>query len=213
MSKKLYDENGNVVKGAKVKKPFYKRWWFITLVAIFIIGAIGGGDDEESLKTTEAETEEVVEETEPEEIEQEPEETEQEPEEIEEVVEEEPEPEEEAVEITPEEERRLRTSLAVSLMERSFENTATIRYNEESDSITILPTDEDFAMAIMFLISGDIPMSEWYTLRDSFVEMSLSINENVGEGITISLLNPSNPDLTILTVVDGIVFYDAFDGI
>ena len=88
MSKKLYDENGNVVKGAKAKKPFYKRWWFITLVAIFIIGAIGGGDDEESLETTEAETEEVVEEQEPEEIE---EVVEEEPEEE---VEEEPEPEE-----------------------------------------------------------------------------------------------------------------------
>ena len=203
--KRLFDEDGNEVK----KKPFYKKAWF--WVIIFLLFAIGSmGDDSTSSEKASVEShkeeEVVVEETEveAEEIEEE--------EPIEEVVVE-PEPEEEAVEITPEEERQLRTSLAVSLMERSFENTATIRYNEESDSITILPTDEDFAMAIMFLISGDIPMSEWYTLRDSFVEMSLSINENVGEGITISLLNPSNPDLTILTVVDGIVFYDAFDGI
>lgn len=79
MAKKtLYDEDGNVVKGAKVKKPFYTRWWFIALVAMFIIGAISGGEDGESLETTEAETEEVVEKTEPEEAE-----------EIEEVVEEE----------------------------------------------------------------------------------------------------------------------------
>ena len=80
MSKKLYDENGNVVKGAKVKKPFYKRWWFILLVVLFIIGALGG-DDEESLETTEAETEEVVGETEPEEIEEPEEVVEEEPEE------------------------------------------------------------------------------------------------------------------------------------
>ena len=71
MSKKLYDENGNVVKGAKIKKPFYKRWWFIALVVVVIIGAIGGGDDEESLEATEAETEEVVDETESEEVEEE----------------------------------------------------------------------------------------------------------------------------------------------
>ena len=89
MSKKLYDENGNVVEGVKVKKPFYKRWWFIALVTIFIIGAIGDGDNEEVLETTEAETEEVVEETEPEEPE--------------EVVEEEP---EEEVEEEPEEENQ-----------------------------------------------------------------------------------------------------------
>ena len=68
--KKLYDEDGNVVNGAKVKKPFYKRWWFIALVAIVIIGVISGGDDEEALDTTESETEEVVEKTGPEEVEE-----------------------------------------------------------------------------------------------------------------------------------------------
>ena len=60
MNKKLYDENGNVVESVKVKKPFYKKWWFIALVAMFIIGAIGGGDVEDTTKE-EPETEEVVE--------------------------------------------------------------------------------------------------------------------------------------------------------
>ena len=46
MAKKLYDEEGNVVKGAKVKKPFYKKWWFIALVVVLVIGAFSGGDDE-----------------------------------------------------------------------------------------------------------------------------------------------------------------------
>lgn len=33
----------------KVKKPFYKRWWFIAIVAFFILGTIGNmlGDSEE----------------------------------------------------------------------------------------------------------------------------------------------------------------------
>ena len=60
MNKKLYDENRNVVENVKVKKPFYKKWWFIALVAMFIIGAIGGGDVEDTTKE-EPETEEVVE--------------------------------------------------------------------------------------------------------------------------------------------------------
>ena len=46
MAKKLYDENGNVVKGAKVKKPFYKRWWFILLVVLVIGGALADGDED-----------------------------------------------------------------------------------------------------------------------------------------------------------------------
>ena len=57
MSKKLYDENGNVVKGAKVKKPFYKRWWFILLIVLVIGGALaGGGEDTTSEEVTAEET-------------------------------------------------------------------------------------------------------------------------------------------------------------
>lgn len=212
MAKRLFDEEGNEVKGAKVKKPFYKRWWFIALVAMFIIGAIGGGDDEESLETTEAETEEVVEETEPEEIEEVVEEEPEEVDEAEEVVEE-VEVEEAEVEesISPEDERKLKTLLALAMMEENFDGLATIDYNEEQDAITIFPTDPDFANAILFLQTGDIPMDNWYELRENFAYMSEELSKNVGEGIIISLLNPSNPENTILTAVDGIVLYDAFD--
>lgn len=58
--KNLYDENGNLVKGAKVKKPFYLRWWFIALVVILVIGVFSGGDDESDATNTN-DTEEVVE--------------------------------------------------------------------------------------------------------------------------------------------------------
>ena len=61
MNKKLYDENGNVVENVKVKKPFYQKWWFIALVVVVIIGAIGGDGDEESAEVSEPETGEVVE--------------------------------------------------------------------------------------------------------------------------------------------------------
>ena len=91
--KRLFDEDGNEV--TKTKKPFYKRWWFITLVAIMIIGALVGGDEDESAEVSEPETEEVevVKETEAEELEQEPEEEVEEPEQEPEKVEREPEPE------------------------------------------------------------------------------------------------------------------------
>ena len=43
-----------MIKEGKVKKPFYKRWWFILLVIFVIIGAIGsGGDDEITSADTE----------------------------------------------------------------------------------------------------------------------------------------------------------------
>lgn len=54
--KKLFDENGNPVKG-KIKKPFYKKVWFWALVLI-LIGAFGSmvGEDEAAEPTKPAET-------------------------------------------------------------------------------------------------------------------------------------------------------------
>ena len=31
-------------KSHRIKKPIYKRWWFITLILFTIIGALGGED-------------------------------------------------------------------------------------------------------------------------------------------------------------------------
>lgn len=53
--KKLFDEHGNEVKGAKVKKPFYKKvsFWIIAIVLIFIFQAVSGGDGETADKKKE----------------------------------------------------------------------------------------------------------------------------------------------------------------
>lgn len=41
----------------KVKKPFYKKWWFILIAAFFILGAIGSAlDDGESTEEAKVET-------------------------------------------------------------------------------------------------------------------------------------------------------------
>lgn len=59
MAKKIRGEDG---KTYKVKKPFYKRWWFVAFVALIVIVALTGGDEEEntSNETTEPEIEKVV---------------------------------------------------------------------------------------------------------------------------------------------------------
>lgn len=113
--------------------------------------------------------------------------------------------------ISPEDERKIRTLLALAIMEKNFEETAIIDYDEENDAITILSKDPEFAKGIVLLQTGTYSMDNWYELRDSYVDLSEQLGNTVGEGIILSLLNPSNPDRTILTVVDGVVFYDAFD--
>ena len=54
--KRLFDEDGNEVKG-KIKKPFYKKWWFWLIVVIIIVGAVGGGNKD---KTKETDTEKTA---------------------------------------------------------------------------------------------------------------------------------------------------------
>ena len=51
MAKKIRDEHGNVYVQ---KKPFYKKIWFIVLIALFVIGALGNAlkGGESSSQTT-----------------------------------------------------------------------------------------------------------------------------------------------------------------
>ena len=39
------------VKATKIKKPFYKKWW-VWVIAILIIGAIGANGDDDNVKET-----------------------------------------------------------------------------------------------------------------------------------------------------------------
>ena len=52
----------NTNENTNVKKPFYKKWWFITIVGIVLLSAIFGSNEEENKPTTE--TPSVVETTE-----------------------------------------------------------------------------------------------------------------------------------------------------
>ena len=118
---------------------------------------------------------------------------------------------EEETEISDEDRENLLLLLALAMMEENFAGIAEIDYVSEENLITIFPIDEGFADAIMYIETGLLSKDEWYTLRDNYVGMSLSISENIGEGIVISLLNPANADNTILTVVDGVILYDVFE--
>ena len=100
MKMRKKQKDSNVVEEVKVKKPFYKRWWFIALVVFVVIGVFSedeteNGDiveeDTELVEPEVVEEVEAEEEPEPVEVVEEPVEVEEEPEPIEEAAEEEPE--------------------------------------------------------------------------------------------------------------------------
>lgn len=62
--KKLFDENGNQVRG-KIKKPFYKTVWFWILVIIVVGMATTGGDEEIATDSADDVASESIESTQP----------------------------------------------------------------------------------------------------------------------------------------------------
>lgn len=60
--KRLFDEDGNEVKG-KIKKPFYKKWWFWLLVVLFIFVPLSSGNEDTPETNVAKESAEPIEET------------------------------------------------------------------------------------------------------------------------------------------------------
>lgn len=47
----------------EIKKPFYKKWWFILIVVLFIVGVIGNALESDKTEETKNSKEEIVEST------------------------------------------------------------------------------------------------------------------------------------------------------
>lgn len=177
-----------------MKKPFYKRWWFIAIVVIIIIGAIGSGGDNETEEAKKEDKKEVAE--------------------IENVI--------EAEEILDEEETEVKEEMEVNqedleklflgIMEENFDGLADVTYNKDNKAFILLPTDEDLIKELISLVTGNENMLKgWDTLVDGILVMSESLKNNLGNGYSVHLLNPANKDNVLLSLLDGIVFYNVAD--
>lgn len=56
--KKIIGQDGNEYE-VKIKKPIYKRWWFIAIVVVFVIGIFGNLGGEKKTEVKDDETTEV----------------------------------------------------------------------------------------------------------------------------------------------------------
>ena len=185
--KRLFDEEGNEV----FKKPFYKRVWFWVIVVLVLVIGVSGGEEDESTTPVADDTEETV---------------------AEKPVEVEPEPEPEIEpEVDPELERQFTIMFAESIAQETFIETASVHYSESEDAMIITPTDDDFIMALYFLETGLMDISEWDNLRDSFLYYSSTLSEAVDKNISVMVVNPANENNYILKARNGEVIYDVFN--
>lgn len=101
----------------------------------------------------------------------------------------------------------LENSIVAELKKQFGEDS--VKFDEESKSFSItLP--EEVALELVLMQQGSIGTEDWEYLRDNVIKLSTTIQEVLGDGYIISLINPMNTEKTLLTVADGVVFYDVF---
>lgn len=109
--------------------------------------------------------------------------------------------------LTPEQ----KAELGVALLESSFKDTATIKFDKKTNSFMVTPTDPGFTSDLMGLIAN--PNNQelrkaWEDMKGSFVYASESITKSFGAGYNLTITNPQNTDNQLLVARDGVVIYD-----
>lgn len=107
--------------------------------------------------------------------------------------------------------RDSRITMAYVTLEKNFEGMARIDYDETNDTMRIIPTDQNFTMEILFMMSGVTGTEEWDALVENFQTLSESMSGLVDEDIMLSLVNPENEENTILLVQNGYIIYNLSD--
>jgi hypothetical protein len=100
---------------------------------------------------------------------------------------------------------------ALSLLEANFEGSATVEYDAEESSFNITPTDPAFvAEAIQVMEGSAQALKDWASLVESMKGLSESIAELIPDQY-LQVVNPDNPELSLLILLDGYVDYNFAD--
>lgn len=85
-----------------------------------------------------------------------------------------------------------------------------ITFDKESKIFKMIPIDEQLISEIEMLPLG-IGWADWQEMVDGIVSMSKANSDSLGEGYSITLINPLNEENIILWVMDGEVIYNVVD--
>ena len=88
---------------------------------------------------------------------------------------------------------------------------AYVSFDKDNLEYIYLPTDADLVRDINAIAEGTLDMEVWNLMIDEFIAMSEGLQEALGPGYRIVLLNPIRSDLMLLIIMDGKVYYDAFN--
>ena len=114
-------------------------------------------------------------------------------------------------EILTQEERREKIERSLDVFYDHFGHISRIVYDEDLDAITINYLSSTFSDELAFMKSSKKDLTDWETLRSSFVNVSKAMSEGVDENIAIILLDPENEESRLLEARDGEIVYDYFE--
>lgn len=98
----------------------------------------------------------------------------------------------------------------LSIMQESMSMYVDITFDKENKIFEMTPTDQQLISEIEMLPAG-IGWAEWQEMVDGIVSMSKTNSDSLGEGYSITLINPLNEENIILWVMDGEVIYNVVD--
>lgn len=213
-----YREGRNRMK-QKPKKPIFKRWWFWVIIVAVVVAAFGGSDSDTKDPAADSSPDAVVSAApdptpSPTQQPEGPEESNNQTES--------PIPPVES-DVPPKDSEHmldLDTVMAIwriSLAQNFGENNYTLEYDDTSATINLWA--DNVAMGAILAASGDENSKKaWITLVDSQKSLCNNIVEQIEDTgaenyyVMINVLNDVDKSKTLLSVLNGVVIYDAVNG-
>lgn len=99
----------------------------------------------------------------------------------------------------------------LAILKNSFSGFATIEFNKEYKVYHLIPTDPNFENDILTIYNNpnDSELMEiWNELIYRFKDGSKLIQNELGDGYGVALVNPSNKDNYLILAKDGVIVYD-----
>ena len=112
--------------------------------------------------------------------------------------------------VTTEVDASANEELHLAIMQENMSMYVDIEFDKTSKTFIMTPNNEELANEIALLASG-IGFDEWDILVNGLTSMSETGVTSLGEGYSITLVNPHNEENILLWVMDGVVMYDVAD--
>lgn len=96
----------------------------------------------------------------------------------------------------------------LQLFQEAFQTTGNVTFNQVDKTYLITPTNPTFVHEMQSILNGELPLTLWTDLVDRTVQLSTALQDELGSGYSIVIVNPFNAGEMFLAVSDGHVLFD-----